>query len=424
MNRILVNKREVREAQLKHGDVVEIGRTRFLVQACVQADVESGARSSERPRRRAAAWAAAAVAVLAFGAWVMWRPAPPEPESATSGPLPELAQVAQVADAVPPESPTSDEPPPPAAPAAPPAALPDPATETVTEEIRQMRAQLDDIRATVKDMASKEAAPSATSLTYPVADPVRQKTDRLLEEARKAAEAGRFSEADQMLSSIQLLDPALLESYLQRALLFEKRGMLKKAVEQWSEIVQRSVGTPLYNRAVAERRRVAELDGERAASTGRLIGISSVEPHRFPESEEFDELRDLAITLQPEPTGQPIDPEAVRVEVTFYDEDPVSGRIEPSRFASSRDGLRIEGAWMQGDGRTVTATYAVPKGFRSGRAETFCGYTVKVFYHGILQDVDARPRNLLPDTGGAGEMGPGVTTNPPPSRASMSSATS
>lgn len=41
MNRILVNKREVREARLRHGDIIEIGRARFLVQAKVQAEVQT-----------------------------------------------------------------------------------------------------------------------------------------------------------------------------------------------------------------------------------------------------------------------------------------------------------------------------------------------------------------------------------------------
>ena len=40
MNRVLVNKREVREAHLRHGDEIEIGRTRFLVQALLQTEVE------------------------------------------------------------------------------------------------------------------------------------------------------------------------------------------------------------------------------------------------------------------------------------------------------------------------------------------------------------------------------------------------
>ncbi|MDD4872216.1 MAG: FHA domain-containing protein [Kiritimatiellae bacterium] len=43
MNKILVNNHEVREAHLKHGDIVELGRTRFLVQATVETDLTKNA---------------------------------------------------------------------------------------------------------------------------------------------------------------------------------------------------------------------------------------------------------------------------------------------------------------------------------------------------------------------------------------------
>jgi|GEM_PF-1931565 len=39
MNKMLVNNREVKEAHLKHGDIIEIGRSRFLVQATVETDL-------------------------------------------------------------------------------------------------------------------------------------------------------------------------------------------------------------------------------------------------------------------------------------------------------------------------------------------------------------------------------------------------
>lgn len=42
MNKVLVNNHEVREAKLKHGDLVEIGRSRFLVNAVVQAEIGNG----------------------------------------------------------------------------------------------------------------------------------------------------------------------------------------------------------------------------------------------------------------------------------------------------------------------------------------------------------------------------------------------
>jgi hypothetical protein len=51
MHRILVNQREVTESRLKHGDQLEVARTRFLVQCCVQAEVRRAAPPRRRLRR-------------------------------------------------------------------------------------------------------------------------------------------------------------------------------------------------------------------------------------------------------------------------------------------------------------------------------------------------------------------------------------
>ena len=39
MNKVIVNKREVKESRLQHGDIIELGRTRLLVEANVTAEV-------------------------------------------------------------------------------------------------------------------------------------------------------------------------------------------------------------------------------------------------------------------------------------------------------------------------------------------------------------------------------------------------
>jgi predicted component of type VI protein secretion system len=66
MGRILVNGREVHEQRLRHGDEVEMGRTRFLVQALVRADVS---RARRRASWREAGRLAGAFVVLALTAW-------------------------------------------------------------------------------------------------------------------------------------------------------------------------------------------------------------------------------------------------------------------------------------------------------------------------------------------------------------------
>ena len=299
MNRILVNKREVRESRLKHGDMIEIGRTRFLIQALVQAEVGGATDEGARPKRQTGTLVAIVLVLgLGFG-FRWWR------ESVRPAPVAAADQPVGVAEpekrTTPPTNITT--------------AKQTPA-EPVNEDIRHMREQLADIRASMKDLA-KERSPSQTPMTYPMHDALRQRTEKMFEEARNAAEAGHYAQADQMLANIQNLDPSVLEAYLQRAFLFEKRGMLKKAVEQWAEIERRSEDPQFQERAVAERIRVEKLEHLEAASSGRAIHIADVEPQRFQQSDEFDEMRVLKIGLKAELPAEKVDADAVRVDVTF-----------------------------------------------------------------------------------------------------------
>lgn len=52
MSRILLNSHEVKDAKLKHGDTIEVGRTRFLVQAFIQAEVTSAGVPTSQSRSR------------------------------------------------------------------------------------------------------------------------------------------------------------------------------------------------------------------------------------------------------------------------------------------------------------------------------------------------------------------------------------
>lgn len=96
MNRILVNQHEVTEAKLKHGDVVEIGHTRFLVQVVVQAEVNGiGPAAARRRRTRRRIRIGSAAALLAAGVYAVWpqdedtpEPPPVAVEAATPEPAP------------------------------------------------------------------------------------------------------------------------------------------------------------------------------------------------------------------------------------------------------------------------------------------------------------------------------------------------
>jgi hypothetical protein len=135
MNRILVNGREIREAWLRHGDEVEIGRTHFLVQAVVPAEVAAADEwdARRRKRLRAAGWAAA-VALVLWGGWLLLgRGRPPDGEGQ-----------AQPAGAVEPEVTN----------AAPAAAV------SPTDQIERLHKDIVDIQQTVRELASRPPAPT------------------------------------------------------------------------------------------------------------------------------------------------------------------------------------------------------------------------------------------------------------------------
>lgn len=403
MNKILINSREVREARLKHGDVIELGRTRFLVQALVQAEVS--AETARAVRRKDLASLSVTIGLFllaaAAGSALLWRryTRPPPPPAAA----PAATRAAPKAK-------------PPAARAASTGSV---AEGPVTEEIRRMRQDLADIRESVRGLAVQQPpAPAVPPAGAPAADaPSRdaltRKVRSMLETAQRDIASNNLAAADQLLEGIQILDPAFLPAYEERARLFEQRGLLDEAIAQWSEIIRRSQGTPLYVHAVAERIRLGQAR-ERAL---RHVRIAGVEQQKFPVSDEFDEMRVLNVALKPGVPGQGVETEAVRVDVTFFDEDKTTRAVHPTRAAVPKAPLKPEGAWAAGAQKSVSATYLVPRNFRSrealvGRDDSFYGYLVRVYYHGKLQDQDARPKTLLQQRAPAAPAA--ASTNQPP----------
>lgn len=398
MNKILINSREVREARLKHGDVIELGRTRFLVQALVQAEVSAEAARAVRRKDLASLSVTIGLFVLAVaaGGAALWRryTRPPPPRAAAQAP----ARAAPKAK-------------PPAA--APGASTGSVAEGPVTEEIRRMREDLADIRESVRGLTVQQppAGPPASPAAEAAArEALTRKVQGMLEIAEGDIASNKLVAADQILESIQVLDAAFLPAYEERARLYEQRGLLDEAIAQWSEIIRRSQGTPLYVRAVSERIRL----GQAKEMALRHVRIAGVEQQKFPVSDEYDEMRVLNVTLKPGVPGQGVETDAVRVEVTFFDEDRASRAVHPTRAAAPKAPLKPEGTWAAGEQKSVSATYLVPRNFRSrealvGRDDSFHGYLVRVYYHGKLQDQEARPKTLLQQRAAA----PAPTNAPP-----------
>jgi len=461
LNKVRVNGRPVSECRLEHGDIVELGRTRICFQ-------EMHALEDTTARRTTKTFAVSVVAmVLLLAAEVAYlvgmtywgediavegeglRKERVQGKAEPAGPQEELRRVQAAAATQPAQGPdvvaagarqprepagteapaSTTEPPPPERATTPPPAQP-PAPVRVAgkdqADVETLRMEVDELRSEVRELAMEEAStepelqlrtpmrpPDSSSPSEPSAppvDPVVERAKAILQSAQEYAAVNNLLKADDELEKLQILAPDFVPAYIERARLYERRGMLDKAVEQWGEVLKRTVGTPLYREAAAERLRVQRLafmqkpKRKRPASASdlpRRIRIADVDRERFQTSDEFDEMRLLRVELKPVVSERDVDTEEVRVEVTFYDKNKDTGEVGPTRAVAPDDTLRLDGEWSSRERRSITAAYLVPKGFRIdeedeyGERRGYHGYVVRVFYDGELQDETARPRSLL-----------------------------
>ena len=174
MNRILVNHHEVREQRLKHGDTIELGLTRFLVQAIVQADVTDEARTIKRARKTILNSVAAAFLILLgvlASIWILIQREEKTAENESAEILPQEPIETQTLTHL--SEPT---PPPPAAPIPP---LVTAIVETgkqetadlreslqpVSDELRLVREDIANLRETMKSLTVQPTPPPSAPVT-------------------------------------------------------------------------------------------------------------------------------------------------------------------------------------------------------------------------------------------------------------------
>jgi Inner membrane component of T3SS, cytoplasmic domain len=302
-----------------------------------------------------------------------------------------------------------------------PPAMPAPAVTSVhpqAKEVELLRSEIENLRKQVEDIATEQIAVPPTDAPVPrtiPTDPLVAKAREMMADVKKEIARSNYPQADNILERIQMMAPDFVPAWRERALLFEKRGMLKQAGDQWQEVMTLSMGTPLYKEAAAERQRIARLEitqktaakpklARETTSTQRLekrIRITGIERERFQANGEFDEMRLLRITLRPRNNEGEVDSDELLVQVAFYDRIVGTEKIVPTRALVPQDGVRISGSWDAGEARSVTAAYILKKGFRAeehaniGEKRDYEGYRVMVYYKGELQDESAMPGRIL-----------------------------
>jgi pSer/pThr/pTyr-binding forkhead associated (FHA) protein len=326
MSHILVNNREVSESRLKHGDVVELGRTQFLVQVSVQAEVNGVGVALPRSRRTSTVFVmllfvacAGAAGMLGYHYW---------PARGGEYLGPELTAIDL--DDIP---------------------RPSPAEENAEKSETGVSPAPEPADGASPDSGSASSEASSGS---PAAS------------GTALRETGRTPEPETVPEPGPAREPARPSSASE------------------PELPDRPAAPP--PQAVAK---------PPPAPTG-LIGVDNVQQSRFPQADDFAEMRLVKVKLVPKVAVDTIDVSDVRVQVVFYDRDARSGAVKPTKAIVTTGPLEPDGAWLPEQERTLDATYVVPKSRLGGgrRNARYYGHVVRVFYGDTLQDVYARPLDL------------------------------
>lgn len=402
MGKLLVNNHSVRQSNLKHGDTVELGHTRFLVQAVVEAEVRAVFDYPMNVARRRRGMLLALAAVLAF--ILVWRGVEDSQRAAARRQIPVEPVIVKI-PVMPPKT---------AEPraqvdvrdAAPSAGVAE-ADDAVVSIQAELAAPVD---AGAIGLTAAEPPRAEPLPTTPVEQPdpyalaqavVDDKVRGMMMEAHVLVTSKRLREADVLLSSVLHLAPNYAEAYVERAWLYEDRGMLEPAMAQWREVIR--IGSDETRLAMARDRLARLLQARKVVEPkfGGRIRVLSADQMKFPESSGVREMRMVTVHLAPADPVHAPDAEAVRVDVIFFDRDRRTGAITQTRAKGENQDLRVSDPWQQGEMKTVTASYVVPAAQAPAgtRAEQFYGFVVRVYHFGALQDASAQPAGLLAQAG-------------------------
>jgi len=385
MHKILLNKHEVQNSRLKHGDIIELGRTRLLVQAVVRAEVNSAGeqpvalKHSGRKRKLALA---ATMLLIAGGTFAIIRSqGEHEPAPLAEAPAAEILPDVAPAPAVVAIDNTADV-----------------KTQPTNEDFRLLIEGLSAIQEQIQQLGSTPPAASAAAKVEEL--PPIDDLEAAMKAARDFMEAGQYEDAQKILEHLQFEKPDYLPAYQLSAEMFEKLGLPGKARDQWGLILRRAPESdPLHRKSVLERIRLGLAESETSVSAHDALRIEDIEASRFPDAEDYDEMRTIKVHLTYNRNLGPIDPNAVRLVLRFFEQQVdsqliVTSSVQPYVEVNLKSLLS-----GMGDRFTFTVNYVVPRGRSesdpsAGRLKYF-GCVAQLHYFDHLVDEDAKPRMLL-----------------------------
>ncbi|TAN35610.1 MAG: FHA domain-containing protein [Verrucomicrobia bacterium] len=419
-----VNQRDVTEAELQHGDAIEIGPHHFEFQ---HGSVTTIAGPTKRRLGLLQQLTLMAVGVLLLGQMAflftisIWRRGQPPAATNSSGVTTNITRIAAAPTKLP-SPPIKTQLPPPVA------RVSNAPVESaaLSNEIQQMQKEIVQLH---QDVAALPAPTPVVALpalpttnvvnaTDETDDLVLAQAQRMFKKTMSHAAQLEAETLDSELETIENMAPDFLPPYVERAQALERRGLSKDALTQWQRVQKLAKNSDLRLRAEEEIARletrpstprtpelvvvppVTPKPAPRVSATRPVVCLAQVERQKLMATEKYDELRLLRITIAPVTGVALFNPSEVEVVVNFFDRDEKSGRVALSRAIVPGAALRAAATALMGAPVEFTASYQVPRGLRqqeerqSGGAWRYYGYRVELLYQGKLHDQREHPAGL------------------------------
>lgn len=375
-------------ARLHSGQVLLIGQTQLLFQV----PQDPGFRSQRRTGVVHALMVAAVVGIIVLEAGLIaglsfWKREPP----AAAGPAYHAVATSDVAAVTQPDtiSPVVDEIP--AAPAV--------SETSVVTQIEAMRAEVAALRAEIQSLPAPPATPAPAAETPVIAEPAVVPTSAPVavaispETPAPAATAAPAVTSAPAVSTTAVLAAKAPPRHPVRK---PRRSAVKSLTPPSPTPALPATATQAVGFAAAP----APLDGaatnrpeESAAPRIRLLAGRQV---RMPPNDVYAEIRLFQVKLKAPLKTPVISSYDVRVSVLFFDRDPQTGTVAPTRAIVAPAEQRLDGDFDAQGEWTQHFVYLVPRaaGAASGRQAEFYGAIVQVYYDGVLQDERYEPESL------------------------------
>ena len=274
-----------------------------------------------------------------------------------------------------------------------------------------------------------QATPTPTPVPTPTPAPVRppvtpqSQVAELIGLARQLREAGDTGTAMTRLRQAQGIYSNYAPIVSEMAITYEKMGLNDKAIEQWRRIYEMGERAGIYYAAAEAKLRALQLpDPAPEEKAARQLAAGSLLPDagdlQLPLSLGKVGTTDDTGNTQPARrlklnvpilarSGSRIDPRDVTVQVFFYEQLRDGSIVETDgrnvttswgrRMSESGDVQPVD--WSSADPEVLEVTYAQPefdaRDPRSRERRNYFGYSVRLYYKGVLNAKFADPVKLL-----------------------------